>query len=93
MKTQKQIFEKASRIVRERGLKKGDYGTVDGPVCAEGALNEAARGSPDAFLFWLPEPARMLAQHTGIDIHTWSDRRSTTADEVADVLWLLGQIA
>jgi hypothetical protein len=35
----------------------------------------------------------MLARHTGIDIHTWNDRRSTTADEVADVLWLLGQIA
>jgi hypothetical protein len=90
MKTQKQIFEKASRIVRERGLAKGTYGSCRGPVCLLGAISESVCG----------DPSRPLQGHLTVhfpedptECREFNDVPSTTADEVADVLWLLGQIA
>jgi hypothetical protein len=90
MKTQKQIFEKASRIVRTRGLKKGDYGTVDGPVCMLGALNQSWTGDPHDTRNGY---ALNISGYDADAYITFSDKPSTTADEVADVLWLLGQVA
>jgi hypothetical protein len=55
-----------------------------------GALNQAWTGDPhntwDGYIFKIPG--------SDADAYiTFSDKPSTTADEVADVLWLLGQIA
>jgi hypothetical protein len=90
MKTNKQIFEKASRIVRERGLSKWVYGSKGHEVCLLGAVSEVVCGDPRDTckghdLVTFPEAKS--------DLIAFNDHPSTTADEVADVLWLLGQIA
>ncbi len=98
MKSQKKIFEEASRIVRTRGLRRRDFGTDDGPVCAVGAIYEAEFGNPqDAWngdscaAQWADE--RTVEAGPWDYLTRWSDRAASNADEVADLLWLLGQVA
>lgn len=44
------VLTRAARVVARDGLLKGDYGTVDGPKCAVGAVRFAYCGNPQASL-------------------------------------------
>ena len=41
------LLDRAADILEERGWRKTDWGTADGPVCAWGAISEAATGKPE----------------------------------------------
>lgn len=84
------VFNKAAKLIMERGLCKEGYGELGGPVCLFGAYNEVVLGRPDDFNSpgnaYTSEVLQRLAGESGVWPPEWSDKRSTTADEVVQLL-------
>lgn len=82
------VLVRAAEIVRERGLCQGAW-AAGGPLCAAGAVGEAAReldlhrtemeGKVLRF-------ARSLGGSTARDVHGWNDAPGRSAGDVADAL-------
>lgn len=100
MKTNKQILEEASHLIRTRGLMKGRFGRDPGPYCAMGAIYKVATGSPRTPLYPKEDPPAIVLfdaawyESTGFwgVASSFNDAPKTTADEVADALWLVAQV-
>jgi hypothetical protein len=82
------VLLRAAEIVRERGLCQGPW-AAGGPLCAAGAVGEAARelglhrtemeGKVLRF-------ARSLGGSTARDVHGWNDAPGRSAGDVAEAL-------
>lgn len=88
------IFNRAAKLIMERGLNKGTFGPKQGPYCALGAIYKAATGNPDAWAYNGCHPAADRLDSLFREGHPspfwftvdWNDLPDTTPDEVVQVL-------
>jgi hypothetical protein len=82
------VLLRAAEIVQERGLCQGPW-KVGGPLCAAGAVGEAAgelglhRTEMEGKVLRF---ARSLGGSTARDVHGWNDAPGRSAGEVAEAL-------
>lgn len=92
-----EILRRSAQVIRRRGLAKGKAERADGSVCALGAIAVAVGGVPEELAYGehgvsvpfdsasgaLTNYLRTGEEGRFVHVPTWSDRRTTTQEDVA----------